>query len=168
MNAEAKVADFGCAKMMNTLRSVLTTRAGTLAFSSPETFNGKYSEASDVYAFGIMCFEVVTRQVPWQELAEPEIIKCVTQSFDEEAPVVKRLQGFGVSIEQQKQEWIQGHPLNNRRPDLTLAEDGCPDALQDLIQESWADDAEGRPTFVHCYDVLEGVEVVRVIDSLTN
>ena len=69
--AVAKVADFGCSKVMNTLRSTFTSRTRTLAFSSPETFFGKFSEASDVYACRILAYEVVT-------LAEQEIIQCVT------------------------------------------------------------------------------------------
>ena len=99
----AKVADFGCSKVMNTLRSTHTRRTGTLAFSSPETFTGKYSEASDVYASAMLAYEVVTRQAPWQELTEQEIIQFVTQRFDEEDPRVKRQQEkYGESIEDQK------------------------------------------------------------------
>ena len=157
MNAEAKVGDFGCAKMMNTLRSVLTTRAGTLAFSSPETFIGKYGEASDVYASAMLAYEVITRQAPWQELAEPEIIQCVTQRFDEESPSVKRMMKRGVSIEELREEWYEDYPLSSRRPDLTLVESGCPEALQHLITACWADDPNDRPSFAECCDELEAV-----------
>jgi serine/threonine protein kinase len=157
--AVAKVADFGCSKVMNTLRSTHTRRTGTLAFSSPETFTGKYSEASDVYASAMLAYEVVTRQAPWQELTEQEIIQFVTQRFDEEDPRVKRQQEkYGESIEDQKQEWMEDHPLSSRRPDLRLAEDGCPDALQDLIKKCWADNPGDRPNFAECCDTLEAME----------
>ena len=155
--AVAKVADFGCSKVMNTLRSTHTRRTGTLAFSSPETFTGKYSEASDVYASAMLAYEVVTRQAPWQELAEPEIIQRVTQRFDEESPSVKRMMKRGVSIEELREEWYEDYPLSDRRPDLRLAEDGCPDALQDLIKKCWADNPGDRPNFAECCDTLEAI-----------
>ena len=156
-NSVAKVGDFGCAKIMNTLRSVATGRTGTLAFNSPETFIGKYSEASDVYSFAMLCFEVVTRQAPWRGLSEAEVFEHARSAFDKDDPVVKRLQGFGVSIEQQKQEWIQNHPLSERRPDLSSAEQDCPEALLHLIERCWADDTANRPTFAECCDTLEAI-----------
>ena len=106
----------------------------------------------------MLAYEVITRQAPWQELAEPEIVERVTQRFDEEDPRVKRLQEkYGESVEDQKQEWIEDHPLSSRRPDLRLAEDGCPDALQDLIKKCWADNPGDRPTFAECCDALEAI-----------
>ena len=66
--AVAKVADFGVAKTMDTLRTTCATAAvgaggtaGTLPWKAAETFKGKFTEASDVHAFGIMLFEVVSR-----------------------------------------------------------------------------------------------------------
>ena len=157
-NSVAKVSDFGCAKIMNTLRSVATGRTGTLAFNSPETFIGKYSEASDIYAFAMLVYEVITREAPWQGLSEAEITACVMQRFDEEDPRVKRLQEkYGESIDDQKQEWMEDHPLRSRRPGLTLAEDGCPEELLHLIGNCWADNPGDRPTFAECCDALEAI-----------
>ena len=158
-DGEAKVADFGCSKVMSTLRSAHTGRTGTLAFNSPETFIGKYSEASDIYAFAMLVYEVITSEAPWQGLSEAEITACVMQRFDEEDPRVKRLQEkYGESIDDQKQEWMEDHPLSSRRPDLRLAEDGWPDALQDLIKKCWADNPGDRPNFAECCDTLEAME----------
>jgi len=168
-DAVAKIADFGCAKIVTTLRSTFTGRTGTLAFNSPETFIGKYSEASDAYAFGMFGYEVVARQTPFQGLSEAEIIEQVRIRFDEEDSAVKRLQEkYGESIEEQRQEWIQDHPLSNRRPDLSLTEQGCPDVLLHLIERCWADDAGDRPTFAECCNVLEaiGSHEVRLVKCL--
>jgi hypothetical protein len=44
-------------------------------------------------------------------------------------------------------EWLEDNPLQDRRPDLSLAEAGCPAALRALICRCWADDPEERPTF---------------------
>lgn len=142
---------------MSTLRSTITGRTGTLAFNSPETFNGKYSEASDIYAFGMFAYEAITRQVPFKGRSEAEITECVRQRFDEDSSSVQRNVKRGQSIEEQREEWIEDYPLSSRRPDLTLVEDGCPEALQRLITACWADDPNNRPSFAECCDELEAV-----------
>ena len=165
-DGEAKVADFGCSKVMSTLRSTHTGRTGTHAFNSPETFVGEYSEASDIYAFAMLIYEVITREAPWQGVTEAEITAKVMQRFDEEDPNVKLLQGYGMSIEDQKKKWIENHPLRSRRPDLKWVEDGCLDALQDLITECWADNPGERPTFAKCCELLE--DLLKELNTAVN
>ena len=43
-------------------------------------------------------------------------------------------------------EWLEDFPLEERRPDLSAAEAGCPAALVALAQLCWADTPEARPT----------------------
>ena len=60
----AKITDFGVATTIDTFRSTLSVSggaAGTMSFKAPESFAGEYSEATDVYAFGITIYEVCTR-----------------------------------------------------------------------------------------------------------
>ena len=58
---DVKVADFGLAKMMDaTGASSNTYTTGTLAWSAPETFDGKFGEASDMFSF------VVEIILPWK------------------------------------------------------------------------------------------------------
>ena len=69
--ATAKVADFGVALSMETIRTTAATGAGsgsmtgTLAFKAPETFKDQYSEASDMFSMGVMVWEVGSRQQPF-------------------------------------------------------------------------------------------------------
>ena len=37
---------------------------GTLSWSAPETFNGRFNEKSDVYSFGMVLYELGSRRVP--------------------------------------------------------------------------------------------------------
>ncbi|KAF5832646.1 serine/threonine protein kinase, partial [Dunaliella salina] len=70
----ALVADLGLAKT-KLEGSCLSTRnacAGTPAFMAPEQFEGRRTnEKVDQYAFGVLLWELLTGQRPWQELDHP-------------------------------------------------------------------------------------------------
>eukprot|EP00037_Helgoeca_nana_P031308 m.398176 g.398176 ORF g.398176 m.398176 type:complete len:1112 (+) comp28369_c0_seq2:30-3365(+) len=48
----------------------MTKAVGTLLWQAPEMFRGdrNYGSAVDVYSYGIVCWELCTRQTPWDEL----------------------------------------------------------------------------------------------------
>ena len=76
----AKIADFGLAT--GTLASNMkTTRSGagaaTLAYKAPEAFDDEFSTASEVYAYGIIGWEVLTGKVPWEGYSELKLMKDV-------------------------------------------------------------------------------------------
>ena len=154
---EAKITDFGVAMTLETLNSTLSAAsggggAGTLAFKSPETFDGTYSEKSDVYAMGVTTYEVCTRTQPYEDLSQPEILDRARQRFifDEVA-----FEEDGVSEARQRQRWNKKHPLSDRRPNLDNAEEGCPASLIDWMVHCWADHADDRPTFEECVLFLQ-------------
>jgi serine/threonine protein kinase len=74
--ATAKICDFGLAKAAETLRTHGSGGglAGTLPWKAPETFQGQYTTKSDMYGFAVVCFEVITRSMPFEGLSEPAII----------------------------------------------------------------------------------------------
>ena len=53
---------------------------------APEMYNEKYTEAVDVYAFGMCVLEIATNQYPYMECQNPaQIFKKVTSvSFSEQ------------------------------------------------------------------------------------
>jgi len=140
----AKISDFGLAITVVTLQESLSAvggSAGSLPWKAPETFAGKYSNKSDVFSFGILGFEVVSRRVPYEDLEFPEITKLVTKSFEFNEAFVE----YGLDEEKQRDMWRRQNPLDTRRPDLALAEAGCASSLLDCISECWADQAADRP-----------------------
>ena len=63
----AKIADFGLAHVLSstTAAQTKTKGAGTYAWMAPEVFDGHYSEASDVWAFGCVLYEIMTLLLPY-------------------------------------------------------------------------------------------------------
>nr|XP_043626590.1 probable receptor-like serine/threonine-protein kinase At4g34500 [Erigeron canadensis] len=62
----AKVADFGLAKLLDSEKSYVTTRVmGTFGYVSPDyASTGMLNEGSDVYSFGVLLMELVTGRSP--------------------------------------------------------------------------------------------------------
>jgi len=52
---------------------------GTVNYAAPEVIRGApSSESSDVYAFGVLAWEILTRKIPWKDLTEYQIIYKMT------------------------------------------------------------------------------------------
>jgi hypothetical protein len=68
--SEAKVADFGMSRLLSeSMYDEQTTlnAVGPLKWMAPEQMERRaYSRASDVFAFGVLLYEIFQRQVPWQ------------------------------------------------------------------------------------------------------
>ncbi|XP_047330494.1 probable receptor-like serine/threonine-protein kinase At4g34500 [Impatiens glandulifera] len=62
----AKVSDFGLAKLLGPEKSYVTTRVmGTFGYVSPEyASTGMLNEGSDVYSFGVLLMEIITGRCP--------------------------------------------------------------------------------------------------------
>lgn len=62
----AKVSDFGLAKLLCSERPYVTTRVmGTFGYVAPEyARTGKLNESSDVYSFGVLITEMITGRTP--------------------------------------------------------------------------------------------------------
>ncbi|KAJ6761266.1 hypothetical protein OIU79_025989 [Salix purpurea] len=79
---QAKVADFGFAKLIPEGVTHLTTRVkGTLGYLAPEyAMWGKVSESCDVYSFGILLLEIIGAKKPLEKLpggVRVDIVKWV-------------------------------------------------------------------------------------------
>ncbi len=70
-----KIGDYGLSKFIScSRRSGQTQSVGTFHYMAPEIGQGKYGKEIDVYALGIMLYEMVTGRVPYDGESSQEII----------------------------------------------------------------------------------------------
>ena len=129
VSIRAKLCDFGLATGLNAQSTMLQSTkrggagGGTMAYMGPELFQGEdddeYSVASEVYAFAIVVWELLTCKVPWTR--NPDNGKMWTQ------PALIRAVCRG------------------RRPELSELQAG--QVLGALAQRCWNDNAAARPSF---------------------
>jgi len=70
------LADFGIVKLLES--SSMTSRGaiGTPAYMSPEHFEGEVSAQSDIYALGVILFQMLTGKLPFQARTPSEWLKA--------------------------------------------------------------------------------------------
>eukprot|EP00775_Hariotina_reticulata_P006812 gene6812-7028_t len=87
-NQIAKVTDFGMSRSLNVGQSHKSTRTlGTVSHMAPEQLRlGRLSPACDVYAFGIMMWELYTGQVAFQGMHYGQVLEQV--AFLQERPAI--------------------------------------------------------------------------------
>ena len=81
---------------------------------APEVYDGKYTPATDVWAFAMMIYEFMTRKLPYDGKSQPEIFAAVK---------------------------------DGRPPDLSLIEEGCPEALKDIMLDCLVVNPQDRLSF---------------------
>lgn len=76
-----KVGDFGLAKALETNddRSQSTSPIGTLAYMSPEQLapGAKATTAADVYALGVILYELLTRRLPYEGVSGAQLVSRI-------------------------------------------------------------------------------------------
>jgi serine/threonine protein kinase len=124
----AKIADFGLSEKLYVANVIDGTDVANPLWMAPERLKGKESSLeSDVWAFGIMLWELLTQRYPLPETAEN------TGFIFERADAI--IKGF--------------------RPPLTIQEDPSNKRYIELIKACWAQDPLDRPTFEEvCYHLI--------------
>lgn len=79
-----KIGDYGLTKLINTSNgSDQTQSVGTFHYMAPEIGRGKYGRRVDIYALGILLYEMLTGDVPFDgESSQEIIIKHLTSEAD--------------------------------------------------------------------------------------
>jgi len=70
------LSDFGIVKLTDATSMTSRGAIGTPAYMSPEHFHGKVNARSDVYAMGIILFQLLTGRLPFQAQTPPEYMKA--------------------------------------------------------------------------------------------
>jgi hypothetical protein len=83
-NGTVKIGDYGLSKSISTSqRTGQTQSIGTVQYMAPEISTGNYNKQIDVYAAGIMLYEMLTGRVPFEGESCGEILmKHLTQPPD--------------------------------------------------------------------------------------
>ncbi|MCH8221767.1 MAG: serine/threonine protein kinase [Chloroflexi bacterium] len=70
-----KIGDYGLAKFIScSRRSGQTESIGTIHYMAPEIANGRYGREIDIYAMGIMLYEMLTGNVPFEGESVGEVL----------------------------------------------------------------------------------------------
>ena len=70
-----KVGDYGLSKFVScSRRSGHTESVGTVHYMAPEIANGRYGKEIDVYAMGVILYEMLTGQVPFDGESVGEVL----------------------------------------------------------------------------------------------
>ena len=71
----AKISDFGMIRQYTAGQTVITSTYGTLAYTAPERLKtGEIRASSDVYAFGVIVWELVTGRRAWSDMQHVQIM----------------------------------------------------------------------------------------------
>ncbi|KAG2429893.1 hypothetical protein HXX76_010673 [Chlamydomonas incerta] len=128
----AKLSDFGISRMSHTLCATVTPEAGTPAYIAPECFNPAnwlVSCKSDMYAYGVLLWELLTGLEPWKGIPVARIAYRVTL-LRERLPL---------------------ELIDLQRPDPV------PARLPEIVAACFDEDPQRRPAAAELANELEGI-----------
>lgn len=100
-----------------------------------------YDERSDIYSFGICCWELITRDYPFEEYATDPDYNMTNGKGDMQ--VDKNLALPAVCA-----------PTVMLRPTWAQKDEGCPDAFVELVEGCWSAKVSERPPFTEIVERL--------------
>lgn len=135
-NRSAVLLDFGVAKILGRDRADETTMGraiGTTQYMSPEQFDDSrgMSPASDLFAAGVLLFELATLRRTWAQGAQGDLASC-----HDAAALYAPENGYAP---------ILGRVIRGVRPKILSYRGDAPTGLQSLFESAVAVDASRRP-----------------------
>lgn len=82
INSKIVIIDFGLARMVDSEGGELTGLRGTPFYVAPEVIEGSYSEACDMWSFGVLTFLLLCGRPPFLAHTTDEVYSLITQGFN--------------------------------------------------------------------------------------
>lgn len=126
VNYDVKLTDFGSAKIVDPgdAKSKKSANRGTTCWVAPEmvrppgNYTAEYRKSTDVYGFAMICYQVITGIVPYDDELKNTCKSDVLQAVSE----------------------------GKLRPTFPSSL-SCPEGLKQLMRDCWDHDADSRPDF---------------------
>ena len=94
------VSDFGIARLLGSIQRNITAGVpivGSIDYIAPETLEvDELSESADIYAFGIMIFEMVAKRTPYEPTAE--FAAVLLRKIAENAPDIRKFRDVPINL----------------------------------------------------------------------
>jgi len=78
-DAEVKLIDFGLSSKYQEEQPYMSGVVGTLTTMAPEVFKKKYTNATDIWSIGVVCYELVSCQKPFISTDMKSIVRKITR-----------------------------------------------------------------------------------------
>jgi serine/threonine protein kinase len=74
----AKITDFGLSKLVDMTMTHVTGVTGSVALTAPEVLQEEvYRDTADVYSFGVILWELLMNEIPWQKRTLVHIVTAI-------------------------------------------------------------------------------------------
>ncbi|KAM9298402.1 interferon-induced, double-stranded RNA-activated protein kinase isoform 2-T3 [Morus bassanus] len=91
-----KIGDFGL--VTSVAYGTVTENRGTATYMAPEQFGGRYGKEVDIYALGLIWFQILSafgsqheRSMVWDDARKGKLPESFTKHFPAEAPIIKKM-----------------------------------------------------------------------------
>jgi len=117
---QVKIADFGLAMRKATHEVTTKTISGSPSYLAPEIIlDKKYSDATDIYSFGVTTYEIMTRRTPYEGSTEQEIMQKHIDTAVKPRPIHELNPTIPEKIERIVMKLLEKKPAR-RYPDINL------------------------------------------------
>mmetsp|Transcript_16959 Transcript_16959/g.29585 ORF Transcript_16959/g.29585 Transcript_16959/m.29585 type:complete len:144 (+) Transcript_16959:59-490(+) len=132
-----QVCDFGLARLKLDTSERESKVAGSPFWSAPEVLRGEaIFEKADTFSYGMLCFELMSRQLPYPSVSAPEV-------------------SIGVATNMLPRPQLPDTPAT-----------GYPAELVNLMEKCWLYEPAERPAFNEILDHLERIAEVNDVGRL--
>lgn len=155
-HGNVKLCDFGMARTREHTYVATQHISGTPSWCSPEVLRGDdFNEQSDIYSFGVICWELMTLRMPWPDKNMAQLVGLV--GF---AGARLELPDVGGGNEEKRAAVAaaaaSGIPTRVGGGGTIPLPEGCPPSFVTLIRACW-EPAPDRPPFKTIKALLDGM-----------